>query len=97
MTAGRRDELADGVDRGPPHGIPFGVKDITRFKAAGAVITGKVTTMEFPCGMSDPDKPFPVPRNPPATDTGRTPSPGSTPYQKRGTSTRHCDSAPTPA
>ncbi|MCO5972824.1 amidase [Actinoallomurus soli] len=85
-------ELADGIDRGPLHGIPFGVKDIlaasegpttaqslvlalewgagkdapvvSRLKAAGAVITGKVTTMEFACGMPDPNKPFPIPRNP---------------------------------
>jgi aspartyl-tRNA(Asn)/glutamyl-tRNA(Gln) amidotransferase subunit A len=28
------------------------------------VITGKVTTMEFACGMVDPSKPFPTPRNP---------------------------------
>jgi aspartyl-tRNA(Asn)/glutamyl-tRNA(Gln) amidotransferase subunit A len=85
-------ELAEGVDRGPLHGIPFGVKDIlaaaegpttaqslildpawgagrdapvvARLRAAGAVITGKVTTMEFACGMVDPTKPFPIPRNP---------------------------------
>ncbi|GHF64096.1 amidase [Amycolatopsis bartoniae] len=85
-------ELASGVDRGPLHGIPFGVKDIlamaegpttaqslvldrswgadkdapavARVKAAGAVITGKTTTMEFACGMPDATKPFPVPRNP---------------------------------
>jgi aspartyl-tRNA(Asn)/glutamyl-tRNA(Gln) amidotransferase subunit A len=85
-------ELAQGVDRGPLQGVPFGVKDIiamaegpttaqslvldrawaagrdapvvTRLKAAGAVITGKVTTMEFACGMPDPSKPFPMPRNP---------------------------------
>jgi aspartyl-tRNA(Asn)/glutamyl-tRNA(Gln) amidotransferase subunit A len=85
-------ELAAGQDRGPLHGIPFGVKDIiamaegpttaqslvldrtwgagkdapvvTRLKAAGAVITGKTTTMEFACGMPDPGKPFPIPRNP---------------------------------
>nr|WP_205622983.1 amidase [Sciscionella marina] len=93
-------ELARGKDRGPLHGIPFGVKDIlamaegpttaqslildpawgqgkdapvvARLKAAGAVITGKTTTMEFACGMPDPDKPFPIPRNPwnPATWAG---------------------------
>ncbi|WP_216895278.1 amidase [Nocardia alni] len=85
-------ELAAGRDRGPLHGIPFGVKDIiamaegpttaqslildpawgagkdapvvARLKAAGAVITGKTTTMEFACGMPDATKPFPVPRNP---------------------------------
>ncbi|HEY9524382.1 MAG TPA: amidase [Thermopolyspora sp.] len=97
-TARRADEeLAAGVDRGPLHGIPFGVKDIiavaegpttaqslvldpawgdgedapvvTRLKAAGAVITGKSTTMEFACGMVDLAKPFPVPRNPWNTET----------------------------
>lgn len=85
-------ELAEGIDRGPLHGIPFGVKDIlavaegpttaqslildpqwgagrdapvvTRVKKAGAVITGKTTAMEFACGMVDPTKPFPTPRNP---------------------------------
>jgi aspartyl-tRNA(Asn)/glutamyl-tRNA(Gln) amidotransferase subunit A len=92
-AAARADrELAAGLDRGPLHGIPFGVKDIlamaegpttaqslildrqwgagkdapvvARLKAAGAVITGKSSTMEFACGMPDSDKPFPVPRNP---------------------------------
>lgn len=92
-SAARADaELAAGTDRGPLHGIPFGVKDIlassegpttgqslvldpawgegrdavtvARVKAAGAVITGKLTTMEFACGLPDPDKPFPFPRNP---------------------------------
>ncbi|HEX3789583.1 MAG TPA: amidase [Pseudonocardiaceae bacterium] len=86
------EELAAGLDRGPLHGIPFGVKDIlasaegpttaqslvldpawgagkdaptvARLKAAGAVITGKASTMEFACGMPDPSKPFPPPRNP---------------------------------
>jgi aspartyl-tRNA(Asn)/glutamyl-tRNA(Gln) amidotransferase subunit A len=91
------EELARGVDRGPLHGIPFGVKDIiamaegpttaqslildpawgagkdatvvSRMKAAGAVITGKVTTMEFAVGMVDRTKPFPIPRNPWDTET----------------------------
>lgn len=85
-------ELAGGVDRGPLHGIPLGVKDILaakegpttaqslvlepawgagrdapavrRLREAGAVITGKLTTMEYACGMPDPSKPFPIPRNP---------------------------------
>ncbi|BCK53600.1 amidase [Nocardia wallacei] len=85
-------ELAAGHDRGPLHGIPFGVKDliavagvpttaqslvrqreraperhaevVERLLAAGAVITGKTTTTEFGCGLPDPAKPFPVPRNP---------------------------------
>src|SRR4029078_4756390 len=37
---------------------------------AGAVITGKTTTMEFATGLPDPDKPFPVPRNPWNCDHG---------------------------
>ncbi len=37
---------------------------VSRLRAAGAVITGKLTTMEFAIGMPDPTKPFPVPRNP---------------------------------
>ena len=37
---------------------------VARLKRAGAVITGKVTTMEFAIGLPDLDKPFPVPRNP---------------------------------
>jgi aspartyl-tRNA(Asn)/glutamyl-tRNA(Gln) amidotransferase subunit A len=42
---------------------------VARVKAAGAVITGKLTTMEFACGMPDPEKPFPLPRNPWDPDT----------------------------
>lgn len=86
------DELAAGRDRGPLHGIPFGVKDliavaglpttaqslvqhrfrhpnhdapvVARLRAAGAVLTGKTSTMEFGCGTPDPEKPFPIPLNP---------------------------------
>jgi aspartyl-tRNA(Asn)/glutamyl-tRNA(Gln) amidotransferase subunit A len=42
---------------------------VARLKAAGAVITGKLTTMEFGMGMPDGTKPFPLPRNPWNTDT----------------------------
>jgi aspartyl-tRNA(Asn)/glutamyl-tRNA(Gln) amidotransferase subunit A len=84
-------ELAAGIDKGPLHGIPLGVKDIIatadspttaqsrilrpefgaqgdavvvqRLRAAGAVITGKATTMEYACGFPDPSKGFPTPRN----------------------------------
>lgn len=42
---------------------------VERLKAAGAVIAGKLTTMEFASGVPDPDKPFPLPRNPWNTDT----------------------------
>lgn len=90
------EELAAGVDKGPLHGIPLGVKDIiatdegettaqslildrdwgtmgdapvvARLRAAGAVITGKLTTMEYAIGIPDVEKPFPVPRNPWNTD-----------------------------
>lgn len=41
---------------------------VARLRAAGAVIAGKTTTMEFATGIPDPDKPFPVPRNPWNTD-----------------------------
>ncbi|HWF71956.1 MAG TPA: amidase [Solirubrobacteraceae bacterium] len=37
---------------------------VERLKGAGAVITGKLSTMEFACGLPDPAKPFPLPRNP---------------------------------
>ena len=33
-------------------------------RAAGAVFLGKTSTMEFALGFTDPDKPFPLPRNP---------------------------------
>lgn len=43
-----------------------------RLREAGAVIIGKLSTMEFAIGMPDASKPFPVPRNPwnPATWPG---------------------------
>ena len=37
---------------------------VARLRAAGAVITGKTSTMEFANGLPDPEKPFPIPRNP---------------------------------
>ncbi|RDI63645.1 amidase [Nocardia pseudobrasiliensis] len=37
---------------------------VRRLEAAGAIVTGKTTTMEFALGVPDPAKPFPVPRNP---------------------------------
>jgi aspartyl-tRNA(Asn)/glutamyl-tRNA(Gln) amidotransferase subunit A len=37
---------------------------VSRLRAASAVVMGKSTTMEFACGMPDPSKPFPIPRNP---------------------------------
>lgn len=117
-------ELTAGIDRGPLHGIPLGIKDIlatkgwittaqslvhepdwwqdrdapvvARLRAAGAVITGKTTTMEYAIGLPDPDKPFPVPRNPwdPATWTGGS-SWEPVPEWRPGCSS--AGSAPTPA
>ncbi len=37
---------------------------ISRLRKAGAIIMGKLTTMEFATGAPDPQKPFPVPKNP---------------------------------
>ena len=37
---------------------------VARLKAAGAVITGKLTTSEFAIGSPDSSKPFAIPRNP---------------------------------
>jgi aspartyl-tRNA(Asn)/glutamyl-tRNA(Gln) amidotransferase subunit A len=37
---------------------------VRRLRAAGAVIVGKTTTMEFAVGRPDFSRPFPVPRNP---------------------------------
>jgi aspartyl-tRNA(Asn)/glutamyl-tRNA(Gln) amidotransferase subunit A len=85
-------ELRAGVDRGPLHGIPIGIKDViatvegpttgqslvqdptwfvgregtavARLRAAGAIVTGKLTTMELAVGLPDASMPFPLPRNP---------------------------------
>lgn len=37
---------------------------VRRLKAAGAVVTGKLTTSEFAIGSPDASKPFAIPRNP---------------------------------
>ncbi|MFB7716045.1 amidase [Nocardia sp. NPDC056100] len=36
---------------------------VSRLEQAGAIVTGKTTTMEFAIGAPDPEKPFPIPRN----------------------------------
>lgn len=49
-----------------PPGL-YGDRDapvVSRLRAAGAVLTGKTSTMEFALGFPDPEKPFPTPRNP---------------------------------
>lgn len=42
---------------------------VARLREAGAVITGKTTTMEFGCGRPERTAPFPMPRNPWDPDT----------------------------
>ncbi|WP_222932936.1 amidase family protein [Nocardia yunnanensis] len=42
---------------------------VRRLERAGAIVTCKITTMEFAVGLPDPDKPFPIPRS--AWDTRR--------------------------
>lgn len=37
---------------------------VSRLRSAGAIVMGKLTTMEFACGLPDFDRPFPIPRNP---------------------------------
>jgi aspartyl-tRNA(Asn)/glutamyl-tRNA(Gln) amidotransferase subunit A len=37
---------------------------VSRLRAAGGIIMGKTTTMEFAIGTPDSSKPFPIPRNP---------------------------------
>ncbi|WP_037570409.1 amidase [Phaeacidiphilus oryzae] len=37
---------------------------VSRLRAAGAIVVGKASTMEFAIGSPDPEKPFPIPANP---------------------------------
>ena len=37
---------------------------VSRLRAAGAIVMGKLTTMEYAIGTPDPSKGFPTPRNP---------------------------------
>lgn len=84
-------ELQQGLDRGPMHGIPYALKDIydvegmpttcssnvldddpkaidsevaSRFRAAGAVLVGKLTTHEFAIGTPTEETGFSPARNP---------------------------------
>lgn len=41
---------------------------VQRLESAGAIVTGKTTTLEFSLGTPDTDKPFPIPLNPWNTD-----------------------------
>lgn len=48
----------------PDWGAGVDAPVVARLRASGAVIVGKSTTSEFACGLPDPDKGFPIPRNP---------------------------------
>ena len=48
----------------PDWGAGIDAPVVSRLRSAGAVIVGKTTTSEFACGLPDPDKGFPIPRNP---------------------------------
>jgi aspartyl-tRNA(Asn)/glutamyl-tRNA(Gln) amidotransferase subunit A len=48
----------------PGWGGGIDAPSVARLKGAGAVILGKATTNEFALGMPDPDKGFPMPKNP---------------------------------
>jgi aspartyl-tRNA(Asn)/glutamyl-tRNA(Gln) amidotransferase subunit A len=37
---------------------------VARLRAAGGIIVGKTSTYEYAIGFPDPEKPFPIPRNP---------------------------------
>jgi aspartyl-tRNA(Asn)/glutamyl-tRNA(Gln) amidotransferase subunit A len=47
-----------------PQWNPHDAVVVSRLREAGAVIMGKVTTMEFAAANPDPEKAFPIPRNP---------------------------------
>ena len=55
---------ANSVVLDPAWGQGVDAPVVARLRAAGAVVIGKSTTMEFACGLPDPGKPFLVPRNP---------------------------------
>lgn len=48
----------------PGFGAQGDAPAVARLRAAGSVIMGKTTTMEYAFGCPDPEMPFPVPRNP---------------------------------
>jgi aspartyl-tRNA(Asn)/glutamyl-tRNA(Gln) amidotransferase subunit A len=48
----------------PDWGAGVDAPVVARLRAAGAVTVGKTTTSEFACGLPDPTKGFPIPRNP---------------------------------
>ncbi|KRF21134.1 amidase [Nocardioides sp. Soil797] len=56
---------AQSLAHSPAWQETVGVSSVARrLRAAGAVVMGKLTTMEFATGLPDETKPFPTPRNP---------------------------------
>ncbi|MEA2142080.1 MAG: amidase, partial [Solirubrobacteraceae bacterium] len=55
---------AQSVVADPDWGTDGDAVAVARLRAAGAIIMGKTSTMEFAVGLPDASKPFPVPRNP---------------------------------
>jgi len=69
LAASEGPTTAQSLVLDPAWGAGKDATAVTRLRSVGAVITGKLTTMEFACGVPDPTKPFPVPRNPWRLDT----------------------------
>ncbi|MFI6826457.1 amidase [Kribbella sp. NPDC050241] len=55
---------AQSLVHDPAWGDQLDAPVVGRLRAAGGIISGKTTTMEFATGVPDPSKPFPIPRNP---------------------------------
>jgi aspartyl-tRNA(Asn)/glutamyl-tRNA(Gln) amidotransferase subunit A len=71
---------AQSVVLNPEWGAGKDAPVVSRLRAAGAVIVGKTTTMEFAIGLREADKPFPVlvnPWNPEVWSGGSYPGSGS--------------------
>ncbi len=59
-----RESATTAQSRVHPRTQPFDADVVARLRAAGAVIVGKTTTMEYAHGLPDRGGPFPIPRNP---------------------------------
>ncbi|HEX4431811.1 MAG TPA: amidase [Frankiaceae bacterium] len=65
ITTAEGPSTAQSLVLDPQWGLDIGdAVVVSRLRDAGALIMGKLTTMEFAIGMPDFDRPFPIPRNP---------------------------------
>jgi aspartyl-tRNA(Asn)/glutamyl-tRNA(Gln) amidotransferase subunit A len=65
ITTSEGPTTAQSLVLDPQWGLDIGdAPVVSRLRSAGALIMGKLTTMEFAIGMPDFDRPFPIPRNP---------------------------------